>query len=373
MERAFACFSECESGEDAFNELVASIKLKGEGNDPILIIFSSSDKKFDWFSGKIKEKFLSSTVIGTSSYINITSEGFGHNGVSALCIMSGIEVSAGIIEDIVYNPMASTPLVKEAVDSLSGVDNTLCLEFTTAFYNSEEIVLDSLKFALKDLHIPVFGGSAGALLPESKNYVSIDGKTYDKGCVFALIRNTEGKIGLFKENIYKPMNRVFTATDVDCEERVVYEFDGMPAAEAFAKALDVGVDKLPDIILSHPLGRIIGDDICITEGKEVREDGSISFYARIYNCTKLAILESDNLEKVWSHTAQEVNSATESKAFSIVINCAARSALFEKEDKMSDFVECLTKEYGPLIGISGFGEQLNSEHFNQTMLLAVFE
>lgn len=373
MERSFACYSECEFREDALNAVIEEIKLKGEGKTPSLIVFAAGEKNFEWYSKRLKESYESSTVIGTSTYICLSSEGFGHEGISVLCVMNGIEVAAGIIDDIVYNPMASTPIVKEAADSLSGHENTLCLEFTTAFYNSEEIVLDSLKSALKDYNIPVFGGSSGASGPGAANFVSLDGMTLDKGCVFALIRNLEGRIGLFKENIYKPMNTVFTATEVDCEERVVYEFDGMPAADAFAKALGVDRSELQDQIITHPLGRMIGDDICITEGKDVMSDGSISFYARIYNCTKLAILESENWEKVWNRTAGEVNAVMDKKSFTIAVNCAARSIMFEKGDKMGDFVDGLSKEYGPFIGISGFGEQLNSEHLNQTLLLAVFE
>lgn len=373
MERTFACFSDCESKADAFGEISEKIKQRGEGQSPILIIFTAGVKDFEWYAGKFKESFNSSTVIGTSTYINISSDGYGHGGVSVFCIMSGIEVAAGVVEDIVYNPMSHMSVVKEAVDSLSGVENVLCLEFTTALYNSEEIVLDSLKYALKGTGIPVFGGSSGASLPNEASFVSLDGTVYDKGCTFVLIHNLQGKIGIFKENIYKPMNKIFTATDVDCEERVVYEFDGLPAADAFAKTLNVSRDELQDVIVNHPLGRIIGDDIYITEGKEVREDGSISFYARIYNCSKMAILESDNIENVWQNTTNEVNASMKDRSFAIMVNCVARTVVFEQKGIIGDFVEHISKEYGPLIGITGFGEQLGSEHLNQTMLLAVFE
>ena len=46
--------------------------------------------------------------------------------------------------------------------------------------------------------------------------------------------------------------------------------------------------------------------------------------------------------------------------------------LFEKQNSFGEFVNML-RNYGNFIGISGYGEQLNFIHLNQTMILLVFE
>ena len=59
-------------------------------------------------------------------------------------------------------------------------------------------------------------------------------------------------------------------------------------------------------------------------------------------------------------------------AFSISINCFLRTMLFESENCFGEFVNQL-RSYGHFIGVSGYGEQLDFIHLNQTMVLLVFE
>ena len=191
--------------------------------------------------------------------------------------------------------------------------------------------------------------------------------------MFVLIRNTSGRIFLHKENIFKPTKMIVTATDVDCEERLVYDFDGAPAAETLAYKLGVTEDKLAEVLIERPLGRIVGDEIYITDIKEIRDDGSIEYFARIYNQTKMAIMEPDVLEAVWKKTAAEVKTSGVRPSMTFAINCYSRILFFERHGAMDAFNTIMKNEYGQYAGMVGFGEQVNYEHFNVTMVLVVFE
>ena len=46
--------------------------------------------------------------------------------------------------------------------------------------------------------------------------------------------------------------------------------------------------------------------------------------------------------------------------------------MFDDESAFGEFVNVL-RNYGSYIGLSGYGEQLNFIHLNQTMILLVFE
>ena len=57
----------------------------------------------------------------------------------------------------------------------------------------------------------------------------------------------------------------------------------------------------------------------------------------------------------------------------LVVNCASRKNLFEKEGLTGIFMNTLKDMSPAFFGISGFGEQLNNIHLNQTMVLIAFE
>ena len=132
-------------------------------------------------------------------------------------------------------------------------------------------------------------------------------------------------------------------------------------------------DNLMTELSIHPVGRIEGDNIYITDPKSVNEDGSITYYARIYNLTRMSILELDDIKKVWKATRDNCRKKVKKPSFSIAINCCGRSKTFEDRKLMNSFVSTVSSGYGNLVTLSGFGEQLNCSHFNQTLVLAIFE
>jgi hypothetical protein len=56
-----------------------------------------------------------------------------------------------------------------------------------------------------------------------------------------------------------------------------------------------------------------------------------------------------------------------------MVNCLARSILFEGDGYLNEFAKTVGASVGNYIGFAGYGEQLKEQHFNQTMILAVFE
>ena len=89
--------------------------------------------------------------------------------------------------------------------------------------------------------------------------------------------------------------------------------------EVIAKALDVPLENLGENLFQHPMGRIVDGDICITSADQLFDDGSISYFSRIYNQTKVLLLEPDDLHRVWKETAQRVSDVIQKPSFSISI------------------------------------------------------
>ena len=370
MERCVVALTSSSVNEEAYSEIQTQLDAH-EATPKLIIVFSEIDMLW-FFSQKLQNRYPDAVVIGSSTYINYNSEGYSHSGASVMAINSGIEVSAGLLFDIDRHPIMYKEHIRLALEKLSSYENTCCLEFMTAFGKAEELVLDTFEDVLEGKGITVAGGSSGAALERKETFVALNGEIYKQTCAFVFIHNLEGKIGFYRENIFKPTSFRFTATYADCEDRTVMEYDGEPAAEILSRALNVTTDKLQKELTLHPMGRIVDGSINITEANEVLPDGSISYFATIYNHTKMLLLETDNVRRVWSETVQRVRNDIPKPSFTISVNCLSRSRLFENEGCFGEFVNVL-RNYGNFIGVSGYGEQLNFIHLNQTMVLLVFE
>lgn len=370
MDRCVVALTSSSVNEEAYREIQTQLDV--QNINPILLIITAEVDMLWFFAQKLQEKYPETIVVGSTTYINYSSEGYSHCGASVMAINSGIEVSAGIIFDVDRHPSMYKAHIQQALDKLSSRENTCCLEFVTSFGKGEELVLDTFEEVLAGTGIRVAGASAGSPTDRRESFVSLGKDLYKQSCVFVFIHNLEGKIGFFRENVYRPTSHKFTATYVDCEERLVLEYDDKPAAQILSKTLGVTEDELGPQLFQHPMGRLVDGDIYITSADQLFEDGSISYFSRIYNHTKMLLLEPDDLERVWRETAQRVSSEIPKPSFSVSINCFLRTQLFESQNCFGEFVNGL-RNYGRFIGISGYGEQLDFIHLNQTMVLLVFE
>lgn len=370
MERCVVALTSSSVHQEAYSEIQTQLDIH-ETSPKLIIVFSETDMLW-FFAQKLQLRYPDALVIGSSTYVNYNSEGYSHCGASVMAINYGVEVSGGLLFDIDRHPAMYKAHIKDALDKLSSYENTCCLEFMTAFGKGEELVLDTFEEALEGTGIEVAGGSAGCALERKETVVAFGKDIYKQSCAFVFIHNLEGKIGFYRENIFKPTSFRFTATQADCEERTVMEYDGEVAADILSRALNVPAEKLKSALELHPMGRITDGEIYITEADEVFEDGSISYFATIYNHTKMLLLETDDVKRVWNETVNRVKNDFEKPSFTIAINCLSRSKLFEKENIFGEFVNIL-RNYGKFAGLSGYGEQLNFIHLNQTLILLVFE
>lgn len=373
MKRYHVAYSAEKDINEALEDVISQIRKNAEGRQPILILFSSAVNDFELVAPKLYERFPATIVMGTSTYINFCSEGYSLHGISAIAIYDGIECSYGIISDIKSYPLRYAKEVSTAFNKIGTTENICCIEYTPAFANCEEIVQDTFRTALTGVRVPVFGSSAGAPDGSDISYVSLNGQIFDEACVFVMVRNLNGPIHIFKENLFKPTGESYKATDVDCDERAVYEFDSRPAASVVANALHVSIDQLEDELLMHPVGRVDKNEIYITEVDKVHPDGRITYFSRIYNNCYVEQLELEDMDMVWKETAMNVHDKVSNISFSLVVNCCSRSEYFIKENKFDEYNKFLNTEYGNFFGVSGYGEQMNFTHLNQTMLLVCFE
>ena len=75
----------------------------------------------------------------------------------------------------------------------------------------------------------------------------------------------------------------------------------------------------------------------------------------------------------WLTKSGRVHSDIPEPSFAFVINCFLRTKYFMETGKMMDYNDTLARDYKTYIGVSGYGEQHDYKHLNQTMLILYFE
>lgn len=350
----------------AVEEATAGLK------SPKLILFFSGVDEFEEYAREIKRVFPNSITMGATTFAAFCKEGAYKDTLLVIGIEDGIVCEANILEEVDKYALKYVNRVETAAAKFKKPENTICLEFTSALISCEELVLSTLNSVLAKKKIPVFGGSAGDRGRAEKSMISLNGKIYSNACVFVMIENLNGKIKLYRENIYKPTKHYFKSTKVDVRKRIVYEYDHKPAAKVMADAMGVTVKELDKYLDSYPMGRIIGNEMYIIANKIVNGN-AMEYHARIYNNSQVVLLEPDDYKNVIHNTLQQVKKDCGKPCFTLMVNCLARSMLFEGDGYLNDFAHQVGNSLGNYVGFAGYGEQLNEQHFNQTMVLAVFE
>lgn len=355
------------------NTKEAVSEATSEFKSPKLIIFFSDSKNFKDYTIEIKNRFKNSLVIGATSFVEISNYGVYKNGLIVLGIEDGIECYGNVLENADKYPIKYVERINDCLNNIHDYSNTVCFEICSALLNCEEIVLSTLNCVLSEKNIPLFGGSSGDDGKSGDTMVSFNGVVYNNACVFVIIKNLCGKIRLFKENIYNKTDNYFTATKVDLRARIVYEYDNKPAAEVIAKTFNTTIENLPKYLDNYPVGRIIGNDMYITANKSIIDNTGISYHARIYKNETMVLLEPSDYKSVTNTTIEQIKNDIPHPSLSIMINCLARSMLFDQNEYLNEFAKKMGTALGNYIGLSGYGEQLNNQNFNHTMVVAVFE
>jgi hypothetical protein len=228
----------------------------------------------------------------------------------------------------------------------------------------EELIMDRMG----DLtNVTFIGGSAGDDLNFENTYVFANGKSYNNAAVLAILEPATG-ITFVKTQSFLELPQKLTVTKANEFTREVYEFNGKPAAIAYAEALGVSVEEAPKRFMHNPVGLVFEGEPFVRSPQQIKGD-TMLFYCSVKEGMQLSLLESTD---IIASTKQSLDTArTELGGISGVLNfnCILRTLELNQKG--------LSEEYGnvfegvPTAGFSTYGEQYIG-HINQTATLLVF-
>lgn len=246
----------------------------------------------------------------------------------------------------------------------------LGLIFADGISKQEDILISTLETVLGDL--PIFGGSAGDGLRFESTFVLHKSEVHENSAVLLLLETDLPFQGVGFDH-FLPTGSKLIITAADPEERKVFEINGTPAAQEYARLVGCAVDELsPLIFAENPMLIEYKDNHYVRAISGADEDGALSFMAAIDDGLIMSLGQGQEIIK----TLQTGLSIRDDKGrrpdFILGFDCVLRKLEIEQKQlgrAVSDVLGAAR-----VFGFNTYGEQHCGLHMNQTLVgVAFFE
>ncbi|NUO38276.1 MAG: hypothetical protein HOQ17_04550 [Gemmatimonadaceae bacterium] len=214
------------------------------------------------------------------------------------------------------------------------------------------------------------GGSAGDDLAFKETRVFLNDKSTTNGAVLLLL-DMAVPFTIAKTCSFVPTAHKFTITRADEKKRVVYELDGKPALEVYAKATGTTPEKLDGaVFMSHPMGMMLDGDAWIRSPQMAMPDGGLRFYCAMTEGAEVHLMRGTDLVGETKQAMVQAATAVGGKAGgAIAFNCILRRLEMDATKAHEGFRAAFAGL--PTAGFHTYGETYIG-HVNQTCTALVF-
>lgn len=265
---------------------------------PKLLLLMSNSEQFEQHVEELERYFPGVPSIGCigGSYGGQTV--VADNGVAVIAMEGNLSVVTNVLEQASTMPVKYIGRLEEDINKVAASqNNTICIDFCSG---NDACVLTTIYSVLGKKHISLVGGTGDG------GKVSVNGKIYADADVYALIRNNDGKIKVYKENIYKQVPACrFIASKTDRSKYLIGELNGRPARKVYQDILNIGDKEMATQTFKNPLGKMNGQDICIISIKEVVGD-KLECYRQVNDSDVLTLLELQDISHVVENTINQI-------------------------------------------------------------------
>ncbi len=369
LERSGLCTAESTKNAclSAIDDLLCATKTT---EVELLIVHFSVAFDFDIMSECLNSAFPNTQVIGCSSAGEFNMQGYQTQSLVLVALLKSDFTCSTILVDRADN-IGFDAAYKIAADLRQNLrarrafqpEQQMVLSFLDGLGMNEESFLHS--FSPVFGNIPHFGGSAGDDLELNTTYLFYKGKIVKDASIIALI-GTERIFRVFSiDHIEAPVSRL-VVTNAEPSTRTVYELNGEPAAEYYAKLIGKKIEELtPDVFSKFPLAVLMGGKYFIRSIQKVDiKNNALTFYCAVDLGMILTAVQlgdcSDSLHEKLKHLRDELGDSE----MIYGCDCFLRRLDITQSGKEQQMVD-MQKEF-KITGFNAYGEHMNSIHMNQT-------
>ncbi|HAG70473.1 MAG TPA: hypothetical protein DCL38_10975 [Lachnospiraceae bacterium] len=330
-------------------------------SNPDALIMISNGKQFEKHTKELKELFPDVPFIGGTGHFYGKTVREGGVGIIAF---SGVGAEAGVMRYASTMPVHDVASLSRKVSSVSArAEDTVCIDICTG---NDACVLTSMDSVLSVNGVSLVGGTS------MDPFVCADGEVYSDADVYLLLKNKGGKVRVYKENLYTPLDDTrFVASKTDRSRYYIGELNGRPAKDVYRDYLHISEKDIATQTFTNPFGKITGKDICIISIKEVSGSG-ICCYRQVNDSDVLTLLELRDFREIVNETINHIRSDFTRIAGVLSVNCVFRYIVFNNNNFTGDYLSAMSS-LGTSCGFFANGEHFNGQFVNQSMSCAVFD
>ena len=285
-------------------------------------------------------------------------------GVGVIAFTDGVTAAANVLESVSVMPVKYINRLEEDVKKVNASQkDTVCIDFCSG---NDACVLTTLYSVLRQKNISLVGGTGDA------GKVSANGVVYEDAVAYAIVKNNNGRVKTYKENIYHQMgNYSFIASRTDKANYIIGELNGKPAKQVYQDILHVTEKEILTQTFKNPFGKINGDDTCIISIKEVNGN-ALTCFRQVNDSDVLILLELGDFKETVRNTIRTIKQDFPRPSAVFSVNCLFRYLLFTENNYMNDYLREMSA-LGNHAGFVGYGEHHNNQFVNQSMTCVVCE
>ncbi len=353
--------------------VLAANNLASQLNHPHLgcvLFFCSAEYDLDGLGPALAQAFPDVRLSGCTSAGEITTRGYDRGCITAIGFDSRFfSIDCALIREMDRFSLQDAQSVIDGlltncrnarIAPIKG--NTFAITLLDGLSSREELVLATLNSALGS--IPQFGGSAGDDERLANTHVFYDGR-FHAGAAMVLLVNTPLDFRVFSSHHMTEGYEKLVVTSACSDSRTVYELNAEPAADAYARAVGVEVDKLDRTVFAlQPLGVKVGGHYFVRSIQCVNPDKSLTFYCAVETGIVMTAMAPESL----LDSVREQLEISEGMVGPPLITIGCDCFLRRLEAELTGEVEAVSEflRHHKVVGFNTYGEQFNGMHINQT-------
>ena len=329
---------------------------------PQFIMLLSNNDQFDNHVALLEKRFPGVPSIGCIGMSYQTS--VVENGVGIIAFLDGVSAVANVLEQASTMPIKYIQRLEQDMQTLGGSSrDTVCIDFCSG---NDACVLTTIYTALHKRNISLVGGTG------DQGRVSANGRVYQDAVAYALVKNQNGRVKTYKENIYHQLGDYrFVASNTDRANYILGALNGKSAKQVYKDILHVTDEEILTRTFQNPFGKVNGDDTCIISIKEVNGN-ALACFRQVNDSDVLILLELGDYRAIVQNTIRQISQDFPRRSAIFSVNCLFRYKLFSQEGYMQNYLRDMAV-LGNHAGLVGYGEHYNNRFVNQSMTCVVFE
>lgn len=331
-------------------------------SDPKLIILMTNKDQFESHVEELEALFPKVPSIGCIGMCYDTS--VVEAGVGIVAFTEGITAIANVLEQVSSMPVKYIKRLQQDVQQIGASSrDTVCIDLCAG---NDACVLTTMYSVLGPKNISLMGGTGDA------GRISVNGRVYEDAVAYALVKNNNGKVKVYKENIYRPLSDYrLIASKTDRSKYYIGELNGKPAKQVYQDILHINESDITTQTFKNPFGKISGQDVCIISIKEVVGSG-LACFRQVNDSDVLTLLELRDYKQIVEETISNIKADFSHISAVFSVNCLFRYLLFNQNHNMQEYLQSMNT-LGCHCGLVGYGEHYNNQFVNQSMTCVVFE